>query len=430
MTPADAFSARPALRRAVLALMVLAFGFGGWAVGAQIAGAVIASGQIEIEGQRRIVQHPEGGSVAEILVHEGMQVRAGSPLIRLDDTHPRSELAILEARHAELLAQQARLEAERDGRDSIRIDPALQQAGDTYPHLIAGQQDLLRARHDNMAAILAQLDQRRFQIAAQTEGLNAQLAALERQRALALQERSTQAELQARGLTQVARGLALDRELARIDGETGALLAARAAAAERDAETGQQILSVTAQQREEAERALREISAQLMELTERAQSLRYRIAAMELRAPVDGTVHGLQVTTPRAVLRPAEPALHIVPTERAVVVAARLPPSGVHQVRPGQSALVYLSGAPMRTTPQIFAQVVHVSADIFADDPGTAPHYRAELTLDAASLAALDPGMIQPGMPVELFFQTDLRRPISYLTAPLTAYFRRALREG
>lgn len=429
MTPPETFSARAPLRCALLVLIMFAFGFGGWAVGAQIAGAVIAPGQIEVEGQRRIVQHPEGGSVAEILVHEGMSVTAGSVLLRLDAAQPRSELAILDAHRVELLARQARLQAERDGQDRLRLSPALQQAGAAYQQVIDGQQHLLLARRENMAALRAQLEQRRFQIAAQIEGLNAQLAALERQRALTMEERDTQAALQARGLTQAARGLALERELARIDGELGALLAARAAAAERDAETRQQIRLLASQHREEVEQALRDISAQLLELAERKQNLRYRIAATELRAPVAGMVYGLQVTTPRAVLRPAETALHIVPDDRAVVIIARLPPAAAHQIRPGQTALVYLSGRAMRNTPQIFAQVMHVSADVFADDPQIPPHYRAELKLDADSLAALDPGLIQPGLPVEVFFQTDLRRPISYLTAPLTAYFRRALRE-
>ncbi len=96
------------------ALAVLVGGFGTWSVLAQINGAIITSGQIEVDRNRQIVQHPFGGVVADILVAEGDSVARGDLLIRLDPTDLQSELAIVEGQYFEILARRARLTAERD----------------------------------------------------------------------------------------------------------------------------------------------------------------------------------------------------------------------------------------------------------------------------------------------------------------------------
>jgi len=428
----DAFSARAPLRLAGYVIVVFAFGFGGWAIGTRISGAVAAQGQIEIALHHHVVQHPDGGVVDAILIAEGDAVTAGQPLIRLDTAQFQSEVTVLETRHFEILARQARLRAERDGTD-LAFPGNLQAAARTRSDVLAqmeGQASLLQARRETLDGITAQLLRRRVQIAAQITGLSAQLEALERQRHLVATERSTQAELVQRGLSQTARLSALDRDAARLDGEYGALLAERAAAAERDTETAQQILSLIVQHREEAERELREISAQELELAERLRALRAQIDRMTLRAPADGVVHGLQVTTLRAVLRPAEAALYIVPRDSPLIVVARLAPSAILQVWHGQQAVIMLSGNSGRKIPQIIANVVQISADAFTDANSGISQYKVELALDPHSAAISDTALLAPGMPVDVFFQTEMRRPISYLTQPLTYFFARALRDG
>lgn len=427
----SSFSARAPMCFAVIVIGVFALGFGGWAIGTRISGAIAAQGQLEIAQRHHVIQHPDGGVVDAILIAEGDSVTAGQPLIVLDTAHIQSELTILETRHYELLAQQARLRAERDGADLI-FPSSLQAAARVLQDVQAqmdGQTNLMQARRASLDGIRAQLVQRRVQIAAQIAGLTAQLDAVDRQRQLVAAERNTQAELVQRGLAQTARLSALERDAARLDGEFGALMAERAAAAERDTETAQQILSLIAQHREEAERDLRETSVQELELAERLRVLRAQIDRMTLYAPADGVIHGLQVTTPRAVLRPAEPALHIVPRDSALIIVARLSPSARPQVWPGQQAVIMLSGNSGRKTPQILADVVQISADAFTERESGGNHYKVDLVLDPEGAKLLDAGLLAPGMPVDVFFQTEPRRPISYLTQPLTYFFARALRE-
>jgi HlyD family secretion protein len=437
MSAQSILSPRRHLAIAIVALGVLVLGFGGWAAFSTISGAIIAVGQLEVEQNRQIVQHPEGGVVEVVSVTEGARVDAGDVMLRLDGTRLRSELTVVESRLFELMARRARHEAERDGGDMIELPIELQQARSERPELASqieaqmdGQRRLLAARRETTEGLITQLEQRRGQIDTQVEGISAQIAATDRQIALVAEERDTQADLLERGLAQAARVLALDREAARLEGARGALLSERASAAERQAEISQQILSLQAQNREEAQTALRDISATVLELAERRRALQEQIARLDIRAPVGGVVYGLQVTTPRAVLRAADPVLFIVPQDRPLVISARVNPADVDQVDAGQQAVVMFSGLNLRELPQLAAQVIQVSPDAFIDPNLAQSYFRVELELLDESRALLSGQTLLPGMPVEVFLQTEERSPMRYLTEPLTAYFGRALRES
>jgi HlyD family secretion protein len=140
---------------------------------------------------------------------------------------------------------------------------------------------------------------------------------------------------------------------------------------------------------------------------------------------VAGIVLGLQITTPGAVLRPAEPVLHIVPQDRPLIVAARIPPIHIDEVRAGQSAELVLTALASRDRPRLTGRVVRVSADALADPQTGAAYYLAEIAPDPRANPDL-----RPGMPVEVYLLTGTRTPLAYLTAPFAAYFQRAFRES
>ena len=142
----------------------------------------------------------------------------------------------------------------------------------------------------------------------------------------------------AKGLAQVSRVLALQREEARLQGVIGELAASRAQAEGRIIETEIEILRLQSGRREEANSQLRELGFRELELAERRRALRERIDRLDIRAPVSGIVLGLAVTTPRAVIRPAEPVMYIIPQDRPLVIAARVPTIHIDQVRVGQQA--------------------------------------------------------------------------------------------
>ena len=146
-TPPAPWPAGRYLLAGALALLVLVGGFGVWTARAQISGAVIASGQIEVDQNRQVIQHPDGGVVAAILVQEGDLVAEGDLLIQLDASLIRSDLAVVEGQLFEIVARRGRYEAEQDGADTITFDPLLTDAANTAAvSLMAGQTRLFQAR--------------------------------------------------------------------------------------------------------------------------------------------------------------------------------------------------------------------------------------------------------------------------------------------
>src|SRR6185312_6361156 len=103
----------------VAATALLVVGVGGWAATTELAGAVVAPGVVVVDSNVKKIQHPTGGIIRELLVHNGDAVKAGQVIVRLDDTQARSTLAIQTKRLDELMARQAREEAERDGAAQI-----------------------------------------------------------------------------------------------------------------------------------------------------------------------------------------------------------------------------------------------------------------------------------------------------------------------
>lgn len=423
-------SARGPLIMGLAALFVLVAGFGVWAASARIAGAIVASGQIEVEQHRQVVQHPDGGVVAQILVRDGQPVEQGEVLIRLDGSLLQTELTIIEGQYHEVLARRGRLEAERDGRAEIRFPDPLTAAARAEPRLhgvLAGQESLFAARLLGFQQSLDQLEIQLDQLTSQIDGINAQAAAVQTQRRLIGEELADQRSLLDKGLAQMPRILALEREAAAIEGQIGELQALKAQAKARKAEIAMTRLQRQGERREQAESELRDLGYRELELAERRQALRDRIARLDITAPVAGIVHQLQITTPRAVLRPADPMLYLVPQDRPLVVAARIAAIHIDEVRPGQPVRLHLPGFNTRLTPQIEGVVARISADALTDETTRGIFYRAEIAIAAGG--AGDPPLL-PGMPVEIHIQTGLRSPAAYLLKPFTDYFARAMRES
>jgi HlyD family secretion protein len=149
-----------------------------------------------------------------------------------------------------------------------------------------------------------------------------------------------------------------------------------------------------------------------------------------VRAPVAGTVYGLQVFGAGAVLRPADPLLSIVPDGRPLIVTARVPVVAIDEVTPGQVTTVKFPAFDQRTSPDIMGTVTRLSADAFVDQTTQQAFYRAEITLSQEELAKLGQVTLVPGMPVEAYIRTRDRSPFAYLARPLMVYFDRAFRES
>ena len=467
------FAARRALVLGFVTLAVLLGGLFGWGALASIAGAVIASGRVEVESRDQVVEHIDGGTVAAVAVRNGDRVRAGDLLVRLDDTALRSEEAILAGELAELVARRNRLEAEFRDAEAVAWDAELADLAKSdaeVAEILDGQRRLFAARRASWAGQTAQLGERIGQTRRQIAGLAAQADAAKRQSAFIGRELEALRGLFDQGLTDLRRLLALEREAAQLDGQAGDIAARIAGARGRIAELEIQILRIGTERVERAEAEAREAQARENQVRERLAEVRRRLGRMEVRAPLAGEVFAMTVFAPGEVVRPGEPILKIVPAGADLVVRAQVEPIHIDQVWPGQEAALLFSAFPARTTPEYAGSVIRVSADAARDERTGLAWYEVEVRMGraieadggfgawAAAAAGwlpepLESGLrdalpgwfgerpaaaelrhardlaLAPGMPVEVHLRTGERSPLSYLVKPLTDYFSRSLRE-
>ena len=427
--PKQRWSTTGPMTLGLIALLVLVGGFGTWAVMAQITGAVITSGQIEVNRNRQVIQHPDGGVVDVILVQEGDAVVKGDTLIRLDASLLKSELAVVEGQLFEIIARRGRLEAERDGETALTFDPLLSDVPQG-PSLIAGQTRLFDARLESNMRAIEQLQQQRAQISSQISGIAAQQTALATQSDLIQQELTDQQTLLRQQLIQASRVLALQRQEANLLGRVGELTASAAQAAERRTEIEIQILTLASTRREEAITRLRDLQYNELELSERSRTLRQRLGRLDLRAPVSGIVYGMQVFAEQSVISGAEPVMFLVPQDRPLVIATKVQPTDIDQIHLGQDVTLRFSAFDQRRTPELMGTVTLVSADIFLDDSTQVSYYQAQVQLNEGEAEKLPEDMVLiPGMRVEAFVRTADRSPMDYLLKPLADYFAKAFRE-
>jgi len=427
--------ARRSMRRhmiiTVAVVILLAGGLGGWAATTELSGAVVASGTLVVESSVKKVQHPTGGVVGELLVHDGDRVQLGDVVMRLDGTVTRANLAIVIKGLDELAARQARLEAERDDDDVLRFPASLlaRKSDPDVARVITGEQSLFDLRRKARVGQKAQLTERIAQLQDEIVGLSEQADAKAGEIKLIHKELEGVRELWEKKLVQISRLMTLEREAVRLTGERGDLIAKIASSKGKTAETKLQIIQVDEDLRSEVAKELREIQGKSAELVERRVAAEDQLSRIDIRSPQDGIVHQLNVHTVGGVVQAGEPIMLIVPENDALTVEVKLPPQNVDQLSVGQHATLRFSAFNQRTTPEINGTVSTISADITQDQRSGATYYIVRIGLSASEIARLEGLKLIAGMPVEAFIQTGDRTVMSYLVKPLHDQIIKAFRE-
>lgn len=432
---------RPALRRSLrgpvligAAVVVLFFaGLGGWAAVAPLASAAIAAGVISPDGNRRTVQHLEGGIIREILVRDGDRVAAGDPLILLSDAQPQASHQSLMSQYRMLAATRSRLRAEQLARETVAFPEWLDAARDDpdVAALLETQAQLFRTRRQTLDGRTDILRRRIAQLQEEVVGLEAEIASQTTQLALIDDEIAGVARLVEQGLERRPRLLGLQRAKAEIEGALAQNRAAIARAEQAIGETELQILTVRVQRADETAAELNDVQTEMLTLEERLAASRDVLHRLAVTAPVGGTVMGLRYHNTGGVIGPGDPILDIVPFDDDLLVDARVSPLDIDVVRPGLTAQVHLSAYPQRNLPRIEGTVRQVSADSFADEDTGQSYYLARVEVDRERLASFDQDIdLLPGMPAEVMIYTGERTVLDYLLEPIMRTVRRSMREG
>ena len=411
----------------------IVFGIGSWAGTMDLEGAVVAAGSLVVDSNVKKVQHLSGGIVKEIRVREGDHVKAGDILVRLDETQTKAANAVVSKNLEELIAQQARLEAERDGADYIDLpatitERAIGSNSDAARTMIA-EQKLFEIRRQAREGKKAQLRERIAQLKEEIQGYIGQTTAKEREIELINKELEGVRELRNKNLVPMNRLTALERDAARIEGERSQLVAATAQTKGKITETELQIIQVDQDLRSEVGKDLAETRAKLSEFVERKVATEDQLKRIDIRAPQNGIVQQLAVHTVGGVIAAGDAIMLIVPDADTLMVEVKIAPQDIDQLYLGQAATLRFTAFNARTTPEIDGKVSLISADITQDQRTGISYYSAHITLNVSEITRLGDVKLIPGMPVVAFIKTSERTMLSYLTKPLRDQAERAFKE-
>ncbi len=415
-----------------LGFLTLVGVFGGWAVGTEIVGAVIAQGSLVVETSLKKVQHPVGGVVSELAVRDGDRVKAGDVVMRIDATMTKANLAIIVKSLDQFTARKARLESERDRAGRVIFPQTLlDRAGNgEVLAMMNAEQRLYENRKAVRESKKRQLEQRVRQLRDEISGMEAERAANLREQGMVDEELIRFRSLHERGLMEKSRLSTLERQATDIDGDIGRLMAGIAGVEAKISETALQILQIDEQWSEEVGSDLREMDARIGEYVERRVAAEDQLKRVDILAPQDGVVHQLSVHTIGGVVAPGEQIMMIVPEVDKLVVEVKVAPQDIDQIYYGQLTNLRFSAFNQKTTPEITGTVERISADVTVDQRTGTSFYLVRVATSQEQIKRLGEFSLMPGMPVEAFITTGERSVLSYFLKPLIDQANRTFREA
>ena len=408
--------------------------FLGWAAFAPMDAAAYAPGQLQVSGQRQSVQHRDGGIVSAIHVREGQKVRAGQVLIELKGDEVRAQERALASQMLNLLAQRHRLEVEQVGAASIRW-PAAFPGVDASPEDIAAaiglQEKEFRARRILLAAQSQVLAQQAAQARQTAGGYGSQVESSTEQERLIEEELNALKPMADKGFVSKSRIRALERAKAELAGRGGQ---ARAGAGEAQLAAGTNRLRQLEAEKSYRERAtgeLKDVVFAIDEISPKYRAAREQARQLDIRAPVTGTVVGLNVFTVGGVIAAGQKLMDVVPDKANLVVAARIAPEDVDDVAIGQEAEVRFSGMRDRELPLLNGVMTRLSADALIDEKTGLSFFTAEFEVPESEIAKIKAVrgadfQLRAGAPVEVVIPVRRRTALQYAFEPLLGTLRRS----
>lgn len=414
-----------------LVLVLFGGGFTFWAATAPISGAAVAPGIVAAAGQNQIIQHLEGGIVAEISVREGDRVIADQPLMVLDKTAAEATRNRLSKLLIALQARAARLVAERDGAAEFTFSDELvkRAENDGLQNTLDEQQREFAKRIIRQKTELNILVQRSAALGEQIRGFIAQRNATLRQLDVVGEDLERKIKLLKRGLTNRSQVTRLQRNEAELSGRLGGFTAEVGRARAAMVESVEQREQLRARRAETAVTALNQVQREITDIDERLRAAVAVLGRIVIRAPSDGIIVRLNKNSRGSVVRGGEEILEILPTSNEFIVEARVSPLDIDAVSVGQSANLRFSALNQRTTPEVPATITYISADRLIDPVTRESYYLARLKIADNLPPTLDRARIFPGMPVEAYIKTGDRTFVQYIVRPIQDSFSRAFRE-
>lgn len=379
---ATLLDAHPAAGLSLLLLAVILAAAYYWASRATLDEVTIGYGKVIPSNREQVIQSLEGGILSALLVKEGDVVDKGQVLLRIDDTRFNAALQEGRSRSMALRAAIARLRAEADGRKPV-FPP------DIRPELIKPEMDLYQSR---------------------SRALEDSLAALRRSYQLADEELKMTAPL-------VEKGVVSEVELLRLKRQVNELRA--------------QMLDRYNKFRADARAELAKNEAELAAVSEINTARADQVKRTTIRAPMRGIVKNIKVTTVGGVIQPGMDIMEIVPLEDQLLIEARVRPSDIAFLHPGQPATVKITAYDYSIYGGLKGTLEYISPDTITDEKN--PHesfYRIQVRTEHAYLHGKEGKLpIIPGMTATVEILTGHKTVLDYVLKPLLKAKETALRE-
>jgi HlyD family secretion protein len=400
-----------------------------WGLITPLDAAATASGQISVSGHDQVIQHREGGVVAAVDVVEGQHVKAGQVLIELAPEDVGAQVRSLRAQLISLQAQRARLTAEVNDLPAIQWPASFATlSGDDLRTAVEATQSQQAQFNAGLGALRAQqaINARKAAgLSQQIAGSQGQFDSVRRQQVLLDQQLEGVRSLAEKGYASQNSVRALERSAADLAGSRAQHAADVADFRQQEAEAQLQSANLEKERAQTAAAALRETEDQLNDVSPKLEAARSQLQRGTLRALTDGTVTGLSVFAPGAVVAPGQRIMEIVPSRPTLVVDARLPSAEVEGVRVGQKGQLRILSLSARRVPVLTGTVTQVSADSLTDERTGQSYYEVQLTVPQDQLDIIhripdaDSGM-RPGVPAQVVIPLRKRTALEYLFEPLT----------
>lgn len=406
-------------------LLVL-LGFGGfvlWALFAPLDKGVPMSGTVAAQSNRQAVQHLGGGTVQQLLVREGDQVKAGQVVARMNAVTAQSAVEMTEGQYLSAVANVARLTAERDGLKKIAFPQELEHKRNDprIADLMSMQTGLLMSRQNAVQSQLASLDENIAGLKMQVQGLQEARESKREQVALLKEQLGGMRELAKDGYVARNRLLELERTFAQLNGQISEDIG-NIGRAQR------QVLELSLRKTQVTQDYQKEVRTQMNEMVREADAQKARLTAqqfelsnVEVRAPVAGTVVGMAVFTNGGVIPSGFKLMDIVPSGDPLIVEGHLPVNLVDKVHPGLKVELIFSAFNTHKTPHIEGEVTLVGADRQVEERTGMPYYvvKVKVTPEGHKMMAQNKMDTRAGMPVELFVKTGERTMMNYIFRPI-----------
>ena len=412
-------------------IIFIAFGVAGvWAATAPLDSAVVTHGSVVLEGNRKSIQHLEGGIVEEILVKEAERVEKGDVLLRLSDVQARSNADVLSTRLMIARATEARLVAETLLEDKISFpDEVLDNSTPDIVSAVEGQRDIFNNRMSLKNSQEEILQNRVDQLNRQIDGLRIQEEAYSDRIKIQSEQLDRLRSGTESGVVQFNYVAEKEDAVVQVKASLGSVKAEIAKTQAAIGETKLQLLQVGQQFVERASSEMKDNRTQINELQERLKVAEDVLARTEVRSPVTGTVQNVRVHTTGGVIAPGSLLMEVVPDNEELVINARVSPIDIDNVRPGLSAEVRFVAFNSRYVPLLFGTVETVSRDVIVNDSQQNPYFLARINVDENTIPDNIKDRLAAGMPADVIIETGGRTVAEYLIGPLENAIRKSFRE-